>query len=369
MSVLLNPLLYWFILLIMISSYIRVRSERSNYGRKVFPMLSEISHTWIITVVASIILSIFIYLTGIYITFETVMLISVITVILSFNYSYIFLSPSYTLGFSFLIILLYAKLGVDNSRFPVESVSGWLILIGMLLIVEAFLFYSVKRNQLYPEIFPSYRGLWLNQLYIRRLMFMPFIIFIPSGTLETTINLSTELSSFNLALFPFFIGLNEAVEKHQGVSLAKKKAKFIALLGVIVMALAIVSYLIPWFTWIVIFIAIIGRIFIHKYVKADTMKSYYFALKDKLKVLMVIRGSYAERLGIESGDEIKCVNGVSIKNMSDFKKALNMDEKMIQIEAYNQTTKINKQIKRAINQKDKQNLGIIFITTPFIKRK
>ncbi|MBB5146172.1 hypothetical protein HNQ35_001373 [Cerasibacillus quisquiliarum] len=365
MTVFLNPLLYWFILLMIISSYIRVRSERSDYGRKLFPMLSEMSHTWVISIVASMILSMFIYLTGIYITFEAILLISIVTVILSFNYRYRFLSPSYTLGLSFLMILVYSKLGIDTSRFPIESISGWLILTGMLLIVEAFLFYSVQRQQLYSEISPSYRGLWINQLYIRRSMFVPFIVYLPSGTVETASTFSTELISFQLTIFPFFIGLNEVVEQQEEVPLAQRKAKYIALLGVIVMSLAIGSYVISWFSWVTLCIAILGRLFIQYYVKADTMRSYYFALKDQLKVLTVIRDSYADRLGIESGDEIIRVNGSLIKNIDDFNEALYDEKNTIKIHAYNPITKTNKQIKRTISQKDKRNLGIVFIMKPY----
>lgn len=365
LTVFLNPLLYWFILLMIISSYIRVRSERSDYGRKLFPMLSEMSHTWVISIVASMILSMFIYLTGIYITFEAILLISIVTVILSFNYRYRFLSPSYTLGLSFLMILVYSKLGIDTSRFPIESISGWLILTGMLLIVEAFLFYSVQRQQLYSEISPSYRGLWINQLYIRRSMFVPFIVYLPSGTVETAATFSTELTSFQLTIFPFFIGLNEVVEQQEEVPLAQRKAKYIALLGVIVMSLAIGSYVISWFSWVTLCIAILGRLFIQYYVKADTMRSYYFALKDQLKVLTVIRDSYADRLGIESGDEIIRVNGSLIKNIDDFNEALYDEKNTIKIHAYNPITKTNKQIKRTISQKDKRNLGIVFIMKPY----
>lgn len=348
-----------------ISSYIRVRSERSDYGRKLFPMLSEMSHTWVISIVASMILSMFIYLTGIYITFEAILLISIVTVILSFNYRYRFLSPSYTLGLSFLMILVYSKLGIDTSRFPIESISGWLILTGMLLIVEAFLFYSVQRQQLYSEISPSYRGLWINQLYIRRSMFVPFIVYLPSGTVETAATFSTELTSFQLTIFPFFIGLNEVVEQQEELPLAQRKAKYIALLGVIVMSLAIGSYVISWFSWVTLCIAILGRLFIQYYVKADTMRSYYFALKDQLKVLTVIRDSYADRLGIESGDEIIRVNGSLIKNIDDFNEALYDEKNTIKIHAYNPITKTNKQIKRTISQKDKRNLGIVFIMKPY----
>lgn len=352
----------------MISSYIRVRLERNHYGRKLFPMLSEISNTWIISVFSSIIMSLIVYMTGIYITFETVILISVVTVILSFNYSYTLLSPGYTLGFPFLIILLYSKFGLDTSRFPVEGQTGWLILMGMLLIVEALLHYGVRRQHVYPEISPSYRGLWINQLYIRRFMFLPFIVLMPSGTMlsahEGWFFFPNNISSYQFALFPFFIGMNEVVEQRKEATLAKRKAKLIALLGVIVMGLAIGSYFISWFSWLTVITAILGRLFIQYYVRTNTTKSCYFALKDQLKVLTVIPHSFADLLGVESGDEIICVNNVPVKDIDDFKQALYEEKDTIQIQTYNHITKTSKQIKRSISKKDKRHLGIVFVTKP-----
>src|SRR5690625_7924594 len=53
----LNPLFYWSLILLLLTSYRRIKKERRYFGSKIFPFFSEIRETWVVSVIFSIIIS------------------------------------------------------------------------------------------------------------------------------------------------------------------------------------------------------------------------------------------------------------------------------------------------------------------------
>src|SRR5699024_7051910 len=106
----LNPLLYWAIILGWLVSKQRIKQERQQFGLKVFDTFSEYDKTFLVSIGIGIILSVIAVGTGFVLTPETVLLLSLVTIMISLGFRLSLLSPSYIIGLAFLIILFSPKL-------------------------------------------------------------------------------------------------------------------------------------------------------------------------------------------------------------------------------------------------------------------
>src|SRR5690625_3213653 len=105
-NVFLNPLLYWSFILIMIVGNKRIRQERNQFGVKIFDVFSEWKKTWIISMLAGLLISLLNLGLGIVLSYETILVLSIIVILLSISFRLSLLSASYTMGITFLIVLL-----------------------------------------------------------------------------------------------------------------------------------------------------------------------------------------------------------------------------------------------------------------------
>src|SRR5699024_9092460 len=94
----LNPLFYWAILLVVLAGVKRIKKERNHFGIKVFPLFSEYRKTKGISLVFGVILSALCLAGGIVFSVETMLFVSIASIILSIALRFTYLSPSYTLG-------------------------------------------------------------------------------------------------------------------------------------------------------------------------------------------------------------------------------------------------------------------------------
>src|SRR5690625_6152611 len=99
------------------------------------------------------------------------MLLSTVIIILSIVSRFNLLSASYTIGITYLLILL-SPLILENQSyvspdlFANVNVLSLLFLLGIFLFVEAILLVRMKRNDAYPELSLSDRGIWIEQLLL-----------------------------------------------------------------------------------------------------------------------------------------------------------------------------------------------------------
>src|SRR5690625_1212373 len=94
----LNPLLYWALLVLLISVARRIKSDRINFGMKMYDYFNEVKQTFLFTLIFSVFISSLAILFGFVFTFEMLMLLTIVTILLSITGSFHLLSPAYTLG-------------------------------------------------------------------------------------------------------------------------------------------------------------------------------------------------------------------------------------------------------------------------------
>lgn len=378
--VFLNPLLYWTIILIIISGYLRIKKERKQFGLKIFDYFTEWKDTWFISLIAGIFISLLTIGIGIVFTYESILVLSVVTIILSLTFTFSMLSASYTIGLTYIILLLSPLLLskqtlIDADLFKTVNFTSLTVLLGLLLLVEAVLLFKTKRNQTYPDLSLSERGNWIGQHRIKKLTLIPFFVIIPSGMITPFapywpyFEIGGE--TYSLLLVPFLLGFNHLVRGSLSEVITKKLSKSIAWLGVVILLLAAGSLYYAWLTIIAVILAILGREYIHfKHKTVDKQELAYFRqMESGLTVLGVIPGTPADRLDILVGEKITKVNGERINDVDSYYQLLQESGAYFKLEVIDDIGEM-RFVEGAFYEGDHHRLGVIFTEKPYrIKRE
>ncbi|RDW16533.1 PDZ domain-containing protein [Oceanobacillus arenosus] len=375
----LNPLLYWSLLLIFAAGYFRIKRERLDFGVKVFDLFSEWRKTWTTTLISGIILSLIMLVVGIVFSYETILLLSVVTIILSITMRFTMLSPSYTLGITIILLVFSPQLleyqsYIDSSLFSEVNFSSLVILLGLLLFVEAILIRNVDRNRTYPSLLLSERGIWIGQHRLKKLGIIPFFVLVPTGMITSFPPFWPYFSiggeSFSILLVPFVLGFDFIVRGNLPLNAAKKLAKSIAILGVLVVFIGVGSMYLSSLSIVAVIIAIFGREWIQYRYKVNdrTNVPYFHPENNGLKILGIIPGTPAERLDILVGETIIKVNGVKINTEQDFYSSLQSSGAYFKLEVVDDANEM-RFVQGPFYEGDHHELGLIFTVKPYREKK
>ncbi|WP_343270858.1 PDZ domain-containing protein [Lentibacillus songyuanensis] len=368
----LNPLLYWAIILILFSGIRRIKRERNNFGTKVFGLFAEWKHTWLVSLFSGLIVSIVCLAGGMVFSYETIFLVSVVSIIISIALRFTYLSPSYTIGFTFLLLLFIPALraqefdvNLNAELFSTTNFSGLAVLLGVLLIVESVMVKRVQQNDSFPELEMGKRGKWVGQHRLKKASIIPFFVLVPSGAITSFVSYWPSISlggdTYSLLLVPFLLGFEHVIKGSTPNQTKKKLAVSIGTLGAVVLILALVSVLFPWVSLATVIIAIFGSEFIrYKHRVHDNASIPYFNREGKgLKVLAVIPGTPAARLDVLAGETIQKVNGKRVNQLADFYQALQTSGAYFKMEVIDESGEI-RFVQSAFYQGDHHELGILF---------
>src|SRR5690625_7674452 len=120
-------------------------------GAYVFDDFTERKNTRSLSICAGLVIYLLSLCIGVVFTYETIMLLSTVIIILSIVSRFNLLSASYTIGITYLLILL-SPLILENQSyvspdlFANVNVLSLLFLLGIFLFVEAILLVRMKRN-------------------------------------------------------------------------------------------------------------------------------------------------------------------------------------------------------------------------------
>lgn len=372
--VFLNPLLYWSFLLILIVGYKRIQRERNNFGVKIFDVFSEWKNTWMISILTGLFISLLTIGLGLVFSYETILILSIIVIILSISFRLSLLSASYTIGITFLLILLSPLLlrfqkVIDIDLYSMIDFTSLVILLGIFLIAEAILLRTVSREETFPDLSLSDRGIWIGQHRLKKLTIIPFFVLIPTGMITPFAPFWPYFSigdeTYSILLVPFIIGFDYLVRGSLPQDAARKISKSVSLLGLIVILLAIGSIYISWLSIIAVFIAIVGREFINYKHRVEDKSSlpYFNPVANGLKVLAVIPGTPGDRLGILVGETVLKVNGQEINSVKDFYIALQESGAYFKLDVLNDENEV-RFVQSALYEGDHHELGLIFTGSP-----
>ncbi|MBM7600555.1 hypothetical protein JOC34_002966 [Virgibacillus halotolerans] len=373
-----NPLLYWMFLLLFLAGYKRIKQERMDFGFKVFDVFTEWKRTWVLSLVSGIVLSLLIIGTGVVFFYETMLLLCIIAILLSFTLKFTMLSAGYTIGITYLLLiflpfLLENQSYVATDLFSQTNFTGLSLLLGLFLVIEAILLRTIKRNASLPSVIIGNRGLPIGQHRIKRLGFIPFFALVPAGMITPFAPFwpyfSIGETSYSLIVVPFIIGVDYLIRGSLPRLAAARLAKMTAYLAVVVLLIAIGSIFVSWLSLAAVLVAIIGKEWIrydHK-VKDRQGLAYFHPLNEGLKVLSVIPGSPADRLEILVGETISKVNGKKVNSADAFYLALRESGATFKLDILDDANEV-RFLQSALYEGDHYELGLVFITEPYRRK-
>ncbi|HLQ95555.1 MAG TPA: PDZ domain-containing protein [Pseudogracilibacillus sp.] len=366
-----NPLVYWMILLFMFTGYRRIKKERKDFGRKIYPLFEEGKVSWLIPFIASLFLSIITVVFGLYLNPEIILLLSIIVILWSITASTAFLSASYTLGVTFLITLVlplipvqYSVLGLDFQDIKVEYLTTLALLMGLFLFLEGFIL-KFTSNTSFPSMKMSKRGIRVGQQSLKKLVMVPFFVLLPAADMPfqfplfPTFDIGGQV--FMLAFIPFVFGYHYPVQSILPDQAASRLGKPTILLGVLVWLIAGFSFYYSIFSIVAIIIGLVGKEWItFSFKRKDRLStSLYYPLEKGLKVMAVIPDSPAEKLHIHIGETILKVNGNDVKTDVEFHEALQNSGAFFKLSVLNADQEI-RFVTSPLYEEDHYALGLIF---------
>lgn len=376
-KIFIHPILYWTILFLLITGYKRISRERNQFGVKVYNLFAEIRHTFVISLIFSIIISMLTFSFGIVLSVEIITILGIVMVVLGITGSPTMLSASYTIGITFILLLLLPLIPLENLHpsMNVQNISTvhficLAMLTGLFLLIEACIVSSRKSRQSFPEISLSERGVWIGQHQLKSIAFIPFFALLPTDTASGIIPLWPYFEfggqTFSPIFLPFFLGYQYKAQSTLPSIAAQKIAQSTLFLSMVVILFAIGSLFFPILSFIAILIAIIGKEWMtYRHRINDRKKPAFFSpLPQGIKVLATIPKSPADRLGILAGETILKVNGIVITNSTQFYEALQMSGAFFKIDLLDVNGEI-RLIRSALYEEDHHELGLIFPQAPY----
>lgn len=364
-----NPIVYWIVLLMTMSSHDRIKKERFYFSLKIAPLIDETKQTLKIALLATLTLALLTLGVGVAFTYEIIIIFTSITFLLSIMYRLSTLSASYALGLTYLMLFFLPDTSKIIQQITPLTMTSLSLMIGILLCFEAMMFLQLKENNFYPTLIRSRRGLWYGLQHLKRLAVIPVVALVPKGPLTPLGDFwpffTIADQSYTIFIFPVLVGFHHVVTGELPQRAAQRLGRFVLSLAFFVIIFSLLSIQLPGLSLFAVLIAIVGRILIQwQYYRKDIKRSPLFIEGDhQVKVLGVVQDSPAQKLGFITGETIQKVNDKTITSVAQLKQILNEQYGQVTFEVIGLDNKIRR-IKNDTYRGNDLELGLILMTKP-----
>lgn len=369
-----QPFLYIALIMVSVISNRRIKQERKDFGVRIFDWFSVWKGTWSTGLIAGLILSIFSIAGGLAVTMPLLLLYAAVTLMLSLPLKLSWYSPAYIIGISYFVILGLPFLPesyqeqswvVTLQQTPLTTLA---VMLSVLLFVEAISLLRTSPNQTFPERIKGRRGMWIGQHRGRKMAIVPFIALLPAGSIEPFAPwwplLSFGGESFGLILIPFLTGWEWVARGQSPENAAKTMGRHTFLMALVVLGLSIGSFFVSILSLVAIVISLLGREFIHLLHRMrEEQRPFFSSNHQGLRILGVIPGSPASKMGLIPGELIERVNAVPVRSEHQFYEALQINGGFNKIEVRDEWGE-NRYVQRALYEGEHYELGLVFVEPP-----
>ncbi|WP_090743552.1 PDZ domain-containing protein [Mesobacillus persicus] len=369
----LHPLFYYFLFLAAVLGVSRVKRERRNFHVRAEDAYFELRQLLPIGLLIGLVLSVITILAGLTVPFALIILTAAVTILLSLPARVRLLSPVYTVGIAFFILIFTTgqDLGIPFIGHYFESLEDKIypsvaLLLALLVIGEGLLIKNNGAKGTSPKLVKSKRGQTVGVHEVKRLWMLPMFLLVPGEAIEIHFSwwplFVVGNQSYSLLLVPFGIGLHQQIQGMLPKEAIRLHGGRVIGLGVLVLAIAIAGYWFPLASIGAVAAAIIGRELIAFGQRVqDEGRPFYFSKQNQgVMILGVIPDSPAAKMALQVGEKVTKVNGVSVNDEKGIYEAIQRNAAHCKLEVIDTNGQI-RLIQRALYVGDHHQLGILFV--------
>ncbi|MRG84758.1 PDZ domain-containing protein [Salinibacillus xinjiangensis] len=368
----LQPLFYWALLLTIITSYYRRKNERHEFSSSVYSFGAEWGRTWLLSLLSGIIISAGLITIGGTMTYPVVLVLSILAILGSITGRLFFLSSGYFITGAIFIIWLLRQYPIEQipSQWQVElnSISFPLLLslAAVLLVIEALLWFTAKKEYAFPELIKGKRGKYIGLHVVKRLSVVPLLIPIPGGAIASLAPwwpvLPIGEQGYGFMLVPLLIGIQQSFQGLYSEHGSKLFGKWMLGLASVTALFAAGGFYDPIFVYIGAAVTLLGRVLIQLSIRfVDLEKPSIFRPQpDSLVILSVIQDSPADKMGLQAGEHVERVHQIQVSNEQEFYDALQESRTFCKLEVRNHEGEL-RFVQGPMFEGDHHELGLIFV--------
>ncbi|WP_160722661.1 PDZ domain-containing protein [Bacillus sp. USDA818B3_A] len=365
----LHPVLYYLVFLAGVLGVMRVKRERKNFHIRAEDAYFELRQLFPLGTIIGLILSIIIVAAGIALPFASILIIAGFTLIWSLTTNIRWMSPAYTIGAAFFAIIIIAQ---NNWSIPfVTSIDAGvypslIVVLGLLLVAEGILIFKNGSRGSSPKLARSKRGQAVGVHEVKRLWMVPLFLLFPGDALDLPFDwwpiFHLGAKEYSFIFVPFAIGFHQQIKGTLPKEAIQLHGRRVVVLGVLITLLSAAGYWYPLMAIVVAAVAVVGRelLALFAYMKDDSMASYFSKKNNGLMIIGIIPESPGNRMGLQVGEIISKVNGVSVVDEHTFYEALQKNRAHCKLEVFDTKGEI-RFVQRALYEGDHHELGVLFV--------
>ncbi|HET7626950.1 MAG TPA: PDZ domain-containing protein [Bacillales bacterium] len=369
-----QPLLYLFLLYLVLLHHFRVKKERRQFHVRVYGFWRGVKQALLPGLAAGLLCSVVLVAAGVVLTEGALVLFACLYTLGMLTWRLRLLSPSFPLSASVLLIYYGPPLhtGVNFlDRWMLQgqqtSLPSILILLGLLIVTEAVLIRASAANTV-PRLLPGKRGKSVGAHEARKFWLLPLVVLLPGDAWPSFSYwplFGADDGSFTVTVVPFGLAFYALITYQAPERAVRTVAKRQLTLGVIVLAAAVAALYYADHAWIPPVTAVFALLWQVVWIIVDAQRrnhrSHYFAPhSDSLVVVGVLPESPAEKLGIHVGERIQKVNGVPVSSEERFYEALQQNAAYCKMEVLNESGEV-RFVQGAVYQGTHHELGLLFV--------
>ncbi|HBM3924502.1 TPA: serine protease [Listeria innocua] len=341
-KLLLQPALYVGIILVIIAGFNRVKWERKSFSISIYSPWLELKNFFGVSLLFGLVLSIITTLIGFSVMIEWIAIFNAVACFLLIVGMFRLSSTAFTIGITSLIFYFCYYFDVNlspftNLEFTYDAIfiDNFMIsmtfLLAILLFVEAFLIQYTSAKNPSPSLRKSKRGKLVGSFQLRKLWFVPLVVFIPGDVFTKIFEwwpvFTIGSESYSLIILPLFIGFQQQVQAQLPEEASKKIAVQVTTLATIIAVAGLIGIVMPVLTLFAFMFAVIGRFWIsYRHYRSEQLLPKKFGPQpDGLVVLGARESTPSTRLNLKAGEKITEVNGQKVHNREELYEALNLN--------------------------------------------
>lgn len=370
----LNPLVYVSVLFAVLLGYVRVKRERKFFRRRILFGWTELQRLITDGWIPSILLSVLIFAAGLTVTAEWLVMFLAISLIVTVSFLYMAGSPVYFGGVALVVLWV---LHLNGSTFDIWNwqfggalddglFASVAILSGLFLLAEAFIVKNHTADFASPVIKRSARGMDAAVFKVKRLWLLPVLLVVPGDAIASYVPYWPQVTVggevFSLILVPLVIGFEQTARHSFPEDVFPKMAKKIAWLGMAVTVIGIGSIWVPYLGLAAVLIGVAGRIVVTVMTHLAEKDGSIAGAPESagVKIVGVLPGSPADKMGLKVGECIRKVNGQAVTNEQELYEAIQINAAHCRLEVLDRSGEVRLR-QHVVYRHDHYRLGLLVI--------